>query len=738
MSSHSGSTLNSERRHSVSGKEVRCIGRYLLTGKTLGKGNFARVELATHTITHAKVAIKLIEIEKIREDYVRRNLLREAQIMRRIRHPNIIRLYETMKTNTLYCLVTEVAEGGELLAHVRNDYAEKRLSEPQARPFVRQLVSAIHHLHSEGIVHRDLKMENILLDKRKRNIKIVDFGLSNQHQPGELLATHCGSPEYAAPELFIPGQNYGPEVDVWSLGVNMFAMLCGKLPFRGPRERHNKRQKLLEQIAAGISDSQELEMSLLSPACVDLIRHLLQVKPSQRITLLEVMDHPWITKHGLYLLHPYKPLPQDQEAHKKIIQLISTQLDLTKHEIENAVSTNKCDWIAAIFHLLIDQPEGRTYMSQIAVETSYDRSRTSLGLSPELALIETSIARSENVEKDNKTASEQKAMTAHYNQRRNPNATCPVATSTHRDSRGTSLPPPSTAAVNFVANSKFKPRRHLSTSEGNRRLPPTPNSVLAARHQSGLRRSLKHYATSPNTIHTQPTMLQKDSRILHTECTHKGMIAENRMNAEHLAVYDRAANRGSPLKFNRGRNETLALSGEPPSKRYSWANSADYAYTVPTRKQWSRESLNTTAVRANLFQTPGKAPADIASLMALPSPGVISLRDDGITTSSSSNGSTPKSPTNSFQSNVLHSPDDPMKILQIMAAHRRPQTVATAQREVTMMQPDRHKQLPSIETVPLNQIVHLPVSHASPSKKTISGILGRAFRFKHGKKGGKQ
>ena len=87
---------------------------------------------------------------------MRRNLLREAQIMRRIRHPNIIRLYETMKTNTLYCLVTEVAEGGELLAHVRNDYAEKRLSEPQARPFVRQLVSAIHHLHSEGIVHRQV------------------------------------------------------------------------------------------------------------------------------------------------------------------------------------------------------------------------------------------------------------------------------------------------------------------------------------------------------------------------------------------------------------------------------------------------------------------------------------------------------------------------------------------------------------------------------------------------------
>ena len=101
-----------------------------------------------------QVAIKIIETDKIREEYVRKNLLQEAQLMRRLRHPNIIRLYETMKTSNLYCLVMEVAEGGELLSHVRNDFKEKRLSEATTRPFIRQLVSALHHLHSAGIVHR--------------------------------------------------------------------------------------------------------------------------------------------------------------------------------------------------------------------------------------------------------------------------------------------------------------------------------------------------------------------------------------------------------------------------------------------------------------------------------------------------------------------------------------------------------------------------------------------------------
>ena len=100
------------------------------------------------------MAIKVIETDKIKEEYVRKNLLREAQLMRRLRHPNVIRLYETMKTNNLYCLVTEIAEGGELLLHVRNDYKDRKLPEATIRPFIRQLTSALFYLHSNGVVHR--------------------------------------------------------------------------------------------------------------------------------------------------------------------------------------------------------------------------------------------------------------------------------------------------------------------------------------------------------------------------------------------------------------------------------------------------------------------------------------------------------------------------------------------------------------------------------------------------------
>lgn len=119
-----------------------------------------------------QVAIKIIETDKIKEEYVKKNLLREAQLMRRLRHPNIIRLYETMKTNTLYCLVTEVAEGGELLSHVRNDCKEKKLPEASARMFVRQLISALDYLHSAGIVHRWVECKLVVYCLLERGVEL--------------------------------------------------------------------------------------------------------------------------------------------------------------------------------------------------------------------------------------------------------------------------------------------------------------------------------------------------------------------------------------------------------------------------------------------------------------------------------------------------------------------------------------------------------------------------------------
>ncbi|ESP05363.1 hypothetical protein LOTGIDRAFT_52541, partial [Lottia gigantea] len=206
------------------------IGKYTLAGTVLGKGNFARVELATHSVTGCKVAIKVIDMRKIKEDYLKQNVNREAVILGQLNHPNIIRLYETMKATTLYCLVMEYAQSRDILTFLKS-HKEHRLSEDKARPYIRQLVSAVHYLHERGVCHRDLKMENIMLDAKKKNIRIVDFGLSNTYTMDELMKTHCGSPEYAAPELFAAGEKYGPEVDIWAMGIILYAMLVGKLPF---------------------------------------------------------------------------------------------------------------------------------------------------------------------------------------------------------------------------------------------------------------------------------------------------------------------------------------------------------------------------------------------------------------------------------------------------------------------------------------------------------------------------
>ncbi|ESO06195.1 hypothetical protein HELRODRAFT_64434 [Helobdella robusta] len=221
-----------------------------MDGVNLGKGNFAHVELATHSVTEVKVAIKIIDTRKIKDEYVRTHLHREARLMTALRHPNIIRLYETLKAQTLYCLVTEYAPGGELLEYIKC-HPDKRLGESSSRPFVRQLVSALDYLHGRNIVHRDLKMENIMLDEKKKNIKLIDFGLSNTYKSDDPLKTHCGSPEYAAPELFLPNKTYGPEIDLWSLGIIMYAMILGRLPFSTQFRDEYHRQRMLQQIQKG-------------------------------------------------------------------------------------------------------------------------------------------------------------------------------------------------------------------------------------------------------------------------------------------------------------------------------------------------------------------------------------------------------------------------------------------------------------------------------------------------------
>ncbi|XP_025109831.1 uncharacterized protein LOC112573563 isoform X3 [Pomacea canaliculata] len=345
------------------GRKIQCIGRYAMEGHTLGKGNFARVELAHHTVTGCKVAIKIIDRSKLKDDYQKDHIHREARILGQLRHPNIIRLYETLKATTLHCLVLEYASGGDLQTYIRM-HREGRLGEDKARPFVRQLVSALHYLHERGVAHRDLKMENIMLDEKRKHVKVVDFGLSVTFSKDELMKTHCGSPEYAAPELFANREKYGPEIDVWSLGIVMYAMLVGHLPFTTPYTDHYRRQKLVQQMEKGLTEVHSREMTHLSVDLQELMRKVIEPRPESRITLIGMEAHSWVTSSGKLPFFPFQAFPRDKTLRSQDSELstdeeetvheLSSKLEVKKEIVEQKVGESKSDEISAMYNMMLD------------------------------------------------------------------------------------------------------------------------------------------------------------------------------------------------------------------------------------------------------------------------------------------------------------------------------------------------------------------------------------------------
>lgn len=202
------------------------IGNYVLK-QTIGKGSFGKVKLAEHQLTKHAVAVKVLNRKKIRSLNMDNKVRREISIMKLFSHPHVIHLYEVIGTERNIFMIMEYIPGGEMF-----DYIVKKgkLSEDEARRFFQQMVAGVEYCHKYKVVHRDLKPENLLLDEH-RNIKIADFGLSNMMRDGDFLTTSCGSPNYAAPEV-ISGKLYaGPGVDVWSMGVILYALLCARLPF---------------------------------------------------------------------------------------------------------------------------------------------------------------------------------------------------------------------------------------------------------------------------------------------------------------------------------------------------------------------------------------------------------------------------------------------------------------------------------------------------------------------------
>jgi serine/threonine protein kinase len=189
------------------------VGNYEIKRK-LGSGSFAKVYEARHQLQGTTVALKTVNVSTLKDAYMRRNFKREAALLSRLSHPSIAMLFEVMETRNHFIMVLEF--GGENLIEFVQSQKRGRVEEIQARAIGRQLVAAVGHMHERGIVHRDLKLENITINRSTMAIKVCDFGLGNMYSPEKLLETRCGSPEYASPELQM-GESYGFEVDIWAL-----------------------------------------------------------------------------------------------------------------------------------------------------------------------------------------------------------------------------------------------------------------------------------------------------------------------------------------------------------------------------------------------------------------------------------------------------------------------------------------------------------------------------------------
>ncbi|KAK3227468.1 hypothetical protein Dsin_007330 [Dipteronia sinensis] len=258
--------------------------RYEL-GKLLGQGTFAKVHHGRNLKTGMSVAIKIIDKEKVFKVGMIQQIKREISVMRMVRHPNVVELYEVMASKTKIYFVMEYVKGGELFSKV----AKGKLKEDDARKYFQQLISAVDYCHSRGVFHRDLKPENLLLDENG-NLKVSDFGLSAlaecKHQDG-LLHTTCGTPAYVAPEVINRKGYDGSKADIWSCGVILYVLLAGYLPFHDSN---------LMEMYRKIGKAEFKFPNWFSPEVKRLLTKILDPNPSTRISIAKIMEKSWFCK----------------------------------------------------------------------------------------------------------------------------------------------------------------------------------------------------------------------------------------------------------------------------------------------------------------------------------------------------------------------------------------------------------------------------------------------------------
>ncbi|GJM90268.1 hypothetical protein PR202_ga06530 [Eleusine coracana subsp. coracana] len=282
------------------------MGRYEI-GRLLGQGNFAKVYYARNLTSGQGVAIKTIDKDKVTKIGLIVQIKREISIMRLVRHPNVLQLFEVMASKSKIYFVLEYAKGGELF----NKISKGKFTEDVARKYFHQLISAVDYCHSRGVYHRDLKLENLLLDENE-NLKVSDFGLSaladSKRQDG-LLHTTCGTPAYVAPEVLSRRGYDGTKADIWSCGVILFVLVSGYLPFHDSN---------LMEMYRKISKSEYRCPRFLSVELKDLLFRMLDPDPNTRVSISRIKRSTWyrrpIEGHALKIKHETRDIVCNGEA----------------------------------------------------------------------------------------------------------------------------------------------------------------------------------------------------------------------------------------------------------------------------------------------------------------------------------------------------------------------------------------------------------------------------------------
>ena len=257
-------------------------------GNQIGQGAYAVVKSGIHKETRRQVAVKVYEKYKLISSQRKNCVSREIQILKKLDHENIVKLYETIDTSRQLYLVMELIKGKSMLNYIKNKHG-KRMDESEGIRVFKQVLDGIRFCHQQNIVHRDIKMENVLLDDRL-NVKIIDFGFSTWSPPLQKLKIFCGTPSYMAPEIVNKKEYYGPPADMWSLGVLLYAMLCGSFPFKGVTEL-----ELYRNISKGLFSVP----TYVSGLARNLICKLLNVNPQRRPSADDIAKDPLFMYNGL-------------------------------------------------------------------------------------------------------------------------------------------------------------------------------------------------------------------------------------------------------------------------------------------------------------------------------------------------------------------------------------------------------------------------------------------------------